>query len=57
VAELDLRHPYRDDPIPDLAEIDGVVVMGGPMGVADADGPEHGCLRPEIELLAVAAAD
>jgi GMP synthase (glutamine-hydrolysing) len=55
--ELDLRHPYRGDPLPDPGEIDGLVVMGGPMGVADADRSEHPYLRAELELLAAAASE
>ena len=49
---LELRscHPYRGDPLPGRDEIDGLVVMGGPMGVFDT--AEHSHLTPEIELIA-----
>jgi GMP synthase (glutamine-hydrolysing) len=48
--ELRLCHPYRGDPLPGRDEIDGLVVMGGPMGVFDT--AEHPHLTPEIELIA-----
>lgn len=28
---------FRDDPVPDTLDADGLVVMGGPMGVGDLD--------------------
>jgi GMP synthase (glutamine-hydrolysing) len=40
---------YRDEPVPDTLEADGLVVMGGPMGVADVDDRPH--LRREIDLI------
>jgi GMP synthase-like glutamine amidotransferase len=33
--ELQLCHPYHGEPLPSWEEIDGLVVMGGPMGVQD----------------------
>jgi len=30
-------HVYRDQPLPDLETFDGLIVMGGPMGVGDTD--------------------
>jgi GMP synthase (glutamine-hydrolysing) len=49
---LELRpcHPYRGDPLPAMDEIDGLVVMGGPMGVLDT--AEHPHLAREVELIA-----
>jgi GMP synthase (glutamine-hydrolysing) len=49
---LELRpcHPYRGDPLPAMDEIDGLVVMGGPMGVFDT--AEHPYLAREVELIA-----
>jgi GMP synthase-like glutamine amidotransferase len=40
---------WASDTVPDAAEIDGVVAMGGPMSVNDVG--EHAWLEPEIELL------
>jgi GMP synthase (glutamine-hydrolysing) len=48
--ELRLCHPYRGEPLPSWEEIDGLVVMGGPMGVQDT--AEHPHLAREIELIA-----
>jgi GMP synthase-like glutamine amidotransferase len=42
------------DPLPDLQELDGLVVMGGPMGALDDH--EHPHLPAERELLAAAVA-
>ena len=55
--ELDPCHGYRGHEIPNAGGIDGLVVMGGPMGVSDADGSEHGYLADEIELIESAADD
>jgi GMP synthase (glutamine-hydrolysing) len=49
----DHRHLYRGDSVPDVAEIGGLVVMGGPMGVADVEAHPH--LKAETELLCAAA--
>jgi GMP synthase-like glutamine amidotransferase len=48
--ELDRRHLYRGDSVPDVEELSGLVVMGGPMGVGDTDAHPH--LSAEIDLLA-----
>jgi GMP synthase (glutamine-hydrolysing) len=48
--DLQLCHPYRGEPLPSWEEIDGLVVMGGPMGVQDT--AEHPHLAREIELIA-----
>ncbi len=47
-------HPYLGEPLPALAELRGLVVMGGPMGVSDTDSHPH--LTDELELLACAVA-
>jgi GMP synthase (glutamine-hydrolysing) len=48
--ELQVCHPYRGEPPPAMDEIDGLVVMGGPMGVFDTT--EHPHLAREAELIA-----
>ena len=40
---------YRDEPVPDTLDAEGLVVMGGPMGVADIDDREH--LQRELDLI------
>jgi len=40
---------YRDDPVPETLDADGLVVMGGPMGVGDID--EHPHLQTELGLV------
>jgi GMP synthase (glutamine-hydrolysing) len=40
------------EPLPDAEELDGLVVMGGPMGVDDS--AEHPHLAAELELIAAA---
>lgn len=49
---LDLRlcHPYHGESLPAPEELDGLVVMGGPMGVHDT--AEHPHLAREVELIA-----
>jgi GMP synthase (glutamine-hydrolysing) len=49
---LQLRpcHPYRGESLPSWEELDGLVVMGGPMGVHDTAAHPH--LAPESELIA-----
>jgi GMP synthase (glutamine-hydrolysing) len=49
---LELRpcHPYRGDSLPSWEEVDGLVVMGGPMSVFDT--AEHPHLARETELIA-----
>jgi GMP synthase (glutamine-hydrolysing) len=49
---LDVRHPYRGDPVPrtiDAAGARALIVLGGPMGVYEADRHPH--LRDELALL------
>jgi GMP synthase (glutamine-hydrolysing) len=48
--ELRLCHPYLGDALPSQQDIDGLVVMGGPMGVHDT--AEHPHLARELELIA-----
>ncbi|MGC4031454.1 MAG: gamma-glutamyl-gamma-aminobutyrate hydrolase family protein [Tepidisphaeraceae bacterium] len=48
----EVRHLYRGDEVPtDPDDIRVLVVLGGPMGVADADKPEYPFLAKEIALL------
>ncbi len=50
--ELDVRSLHRGDPVPPAgAGGDLLVVMGGPMGVADLGRPEYAFLRAEVDLL------
>jgi GMP synthase-like glutamine amidotransferase len=50
--DVDLQpcHPYRGDSLPAIDELDGLVVMGGPMGVFDT--AEHPFLARETDLIA-----
>jgi GMP synthase-like glutamine amidotransferase len=50
---LDVRRMWAGDPLPTAEEIDGLVVMGGPMGVGDLTLHPH--LRSEIDLLSECA--
>jgi GMP synthase (glutamine-hydrolysing) len=52
--ELDQRHLYREDALPNLEELAGLVVLGGPMGVGDTE--QHPHLAGEINLLTEAVA-
>ncbi|MBI3450776.1 MAG: type 1 glutamine amidotransferase [Acidobacteria bacterium] len=52
--ELHVLRMDLGDPLPPASQIGGLVVMGGPMGVADAAAYPH--LAAEIDLLAVAVA-
>ena len=51
--QLDVRHVYAGDRVPALHELDGLIVMGGPMG-ANED-RDHPSLPAERALLAAAA--
>lgn len=45
--------PFQEEPVPkDLAEFDGLVLMGGPMGVADRDRFPY--LKEELRLIEAA---
>jgi GMP synthase (glutamine-hydrolysing) len=48
--ELRLCRPYLGDALPSQEDLDGLVVMGGPMGVEDT--VEHPHLAREAELIA-----
>ena len=48
----EVRHLYRGDEVPtDLDELRVLVVLGGPMGVADVGKPDFPFLQQEIDLL------
>src|SRR4051794_8423508 len=48
----DIRHLYRGDEVPsDLDELRILVVLGGPMGVADAANASYPFLQKEVDLL------
>ena len=46
---------FRDDLVPDTLEADGLVVMGGPMGVGDIEERPH--LQKELDLVEQALQD
>ncbi len=46
---------FRDEPVPDTLDADGLVVMGGPMGVDDVDDRPH--LSQEFTLIEEALRD
>jgi GMP synthase (glutamine-hydrolysing) len=49
---VDIRHLYKGDEVPrDLEEIKALVVLGGPMGVADVGSEKYPFLAKEVELL------
>jgi GMP synthase-like glutamine amidotransferase len=35
------RRPFAGDPLPAVSELSGLIVLGAPMGSADADAPSH----------------
>jgi GMP synthase (glutamine-hydrolysing) len=47
--ELRICHLYQGEPLPSPEDLDGLVVMGGPMGVSDV--AEHPHLDLETELI------
>src|SRR2546428_13322301 len=48
----EVRHLYRGDEVPtDLEELRVLVVLGGPMGVADVGSEKYPFLAKEVELL------
>ncbi len=50
--QVEVVEAFRGEPLPDtLGERDVLVVMGGPMGVADIGKPEFPWLAPVVELL------
>lgn len=49
---IDVRSTFRGEPVPAaLDDGDVLVVMGGPMGVADRDAPGTAYLQQEIDLI------
>lgn len=55
--EVEVRHLYGGDAVPGrLAAGEGLIVMGGGMGVGDLDDPHFAFLRPEAALIASALA-
>jgi len=49
---VQVRHLYRGDEVPtDLDEVRCLVVMGGPMGVADVGKPQYPFLEKEVAVL------
>lgn len=52
---LEVCHPYLGEPLPSAAQLQGLIVMGGPMSVSDT--AEHPHLAGELELIACAVAD
>jgi GMP synthase (glutamine-hydrolysing) len=59
LADRDVSHRtvelFRDEPVPDRLDADGLVVMGGPMGVGDLDDRPH--LSRELSLIEEALHD
>lgn len=50
--QVEVRHLYKGDEVPtDLDAIRALVVLGGPMGVADVGNPKHPFLAKEVKLL------
>jgi len=48
----EVRHLYRGDEVPsDLDELRVLIVLGGPMGVADVGSSQYPFLAKELELL------
>lgn len=52
-CEVDIRRLDREEDIPDSDQVDGLVVMGGPLGAYEEDW--YPFLRKECELLAAVA--
>jgi GMP synthase-like glutamine amidotransferase len=49
---VDVRHLYKGDEVPtDLDELRVLIVLGGPMGVADVGNEKYPYLAKEVELL------
>src|SRR5258706_11450467 len=47
-----IRHLYKGDEVPtDLDEVRVLVVLGGPMGVADIGNPKYPFLEQEVAVL------
>ena len=55
--KLDIRHLYKGDEVPsDLDEVRTLIVLGGPMGVADIGTDKYPFLAKELDLLKRAVA-
>ena len=53
---IDIRHLYKGDEVPhDLDSVRMLIVLGGPMGVADIGNEKYPFLAQELELLKRAA--
>ncbi|MEO6598895.1 MAG: gamma-glutamyl-gamma-aminobutyrate hydrolase family protein [Polyangiaceae bacterium] len=51
-CSIDTRSLYRGDPVPTrLSQDQLLIVMGGPMGVADLESPQFPFLKRELELI------
>src|SRR3954469_19006726 len=49
---VEVRHLYKGDEVPtDLDEIRVLIVLGGPMGVADVGSEKYPFLAKEVEVL------
>jgi len=48
---IEVRHLYRGDAVPTTCDDALLIVMGGPMGVADVGGTDHPFLAQEVALL------
>src|SRR5271155_1520850 len=49
---VEVRHLYKGDEVPtDLDELRVLIVLGGPMGVADVGNEKYPYLAKEVELL------
>src|SRR3954465_10632904 len=49
---MQIRHLYKGDEVPtDLDEVRVMVVLGGPMGVADIGSPKYPFLEQEVAVL------
>jgi GMP synthase-like glutamine amidotransferase len=49
---VEIRHLYKGDEVPtDLDELRVLIVMGGPMGVADIGNPKYPFLQQEVDVL------
>jgi GMP synthase (glutamine-hydrolysing) len=49
--EVAVRRLFAGAPMPELHELDALILMGGPMGLGDLHDPRYPFLSPEIELV------
>ena len=52
-VKIERRRLWEGEPVPDSSEVEGLIVLGGSMGVGD--GEEHPFLASELDLLAACA--